>query len=81
MGGGGVQAILAERLERQVWTALLRLAGVEKVHWRKDAEPARFDHRNGAKVQVLGYANRSLRHNVERLEHSQSAVGNPASYS
>ena len=51
--------------------ALCRFAGMEEVHRREDAEPARLGHGHCAEIQGLRYANRSLRCNVDRLEHSQ----------
>ena len=57
----------------------MRFAGVDKIHRREDAEPARLGHCYRAEVQGLRDANRSLRRNVEGFEHSQRMVGGPAS--
>ena len=50
---------------------LFRLARVDEIHRREDAESARLRHRDRAEVQSLRHMSRPLRRNVERLEHSQ----------
>ena len=53
--------------EIQASSALLRLAGVDEIHRRKDAEPACLSHGIRAQVQCIRYTDRALRRNVERL--------------
>ena len=52
--------------------ALFRLARVDEIHRREDAETARLSHHDRAEVQSLRHMSRPLRRNVESFQHLKS---------
>ena len=59
-------ALLEDRI------ALFRLAGVDEIHRREDAETARLRHGGRAGIQSLRDASRPLGRNVESFQHLKS---------
>ena len=72
-----MQAFPPALLEDRI--ALFRLAGVDEIHRREDAETARGRHGGRAEIQSLRHMSRPLRRNVESFQHLQQFVRGPAS--